>query len=75
MIFTELFWELEKDMEPDKELNLGVPLAPCEVAQKLRVSIKVVYGLIKREELKAKKIGGHYRIYTKWIKEYLVEKR
>ena len=59
----------------DIEIELGKALSTGEVATKLSVSLKVIYGLIQRKELKARKIGGHYRIYQRWIKEYIVGKK
>ena len=46
-------------------------LAVCEIAGKLNVSEQVIYREIKNRKLKAKKVGGQWRILQQWLNDYL----
>lgn len=49
-------------------------LSPLEVAEILSISKRTVYEIIKRNELKAYKVGNKFRIDIEDVKEYIGEK-
>lgn len=45
-----------------------------EVAERLQVEVRTVYGLIRRGELKARKIGRMYRVPLEALDNYLMDR-
>ena len=56
-------------MKTDKKL-----LSPLEVAEILSISKKTVYEIIKRNELKAFKVGNKFRIDQDEVERYIGKK-
>ena len=55
-------------MKTDKKL-----LSPLEVAEILSISKKTVYEIIKRNELKAFKVRGRWRIKKEDLSRYVLQ--
>jgi excisionase family DNA binding protein len=48
-------------------------LTPEQAAEALHVPVRTVYDLLRRGQLRGRKVGRHWRTTKEWIDEYMME--